>query len=104
MKKQIIEEAFQANKYSETKATSTVEKTCFDKAVGTDIKTKHVRTQYSISHCHQQNQTAEIRAKPKLVVKLPPKKKQRDISVNTDASFDPFVKVNMFIKQDDLIS
>ena len=64
-----------------------------DKAIDCTPKVKDVKTQYSLSHCYH-----SISKKPAVkptFVKIPPKRKTREASVNTDISFAPQENVIM---------
>ena len=64
-----------------------------DKAIDCTPKVKDVKTQYNLSHCYH-----SISKKPAVkptFVKIPPKKKTREASVNTDTSFAPQENVIM---------
>ena len=64
-----------------------------DKTIDCTPKVKDVKTQYSLSHCYH-----SISKKPAVkptFVKIPPKRKTREASVNTDISFAPQENVIM---------
>ena len=64
-----------------------------DKAINCTPKVKDVKAQYSLSHCYH-----GISKKPAVkptFVKIPPKRKTREASVNTDISFAPQENVIM---------
>ena len=64
-----------------------------DKAIDCTLIGKDVKTQYSLSHCYH-----SISKKPAVkptFVKIPPKRKTREASVNTDISFAPQENVIM---------
>ena len=63
-----------------------------DKAIDCMPKVKDVKTQYSLSHCYH-SISKKTTVKPTFV-KIPPKKKTHEASVNTDISFAPSRKCN----------
>ena len=71
-----------------------------DKAIDCTPKVKDVKTQYSLSHCYH-----SISKKPAVkptFVKIPPKKKTREASANTDISFAPQENVIMEIVSENI--
>ena len=100
VKKRMVEEAFQEYEAKQKEQSKNADKS-LDTSDLQKIKTKSIRTQYNTKH-FSSSSCQEDETSKTLKVKLPAKKKQKHVLVNTELSFGPFEEVLMSVKSNEM--